>query len=425
MTDRIQDNPTSKSLMNDLGRFKALSDLVGWLEKVGIRNEKIPEAIREFPQLYAQAQQLVKMPDEFNTHFSKAGWIAYESFNAETMKSAIELANAGRIDEAEKLLVEHFLTEDAVKFPLVRLCAHPKFQARRQLAELALEDHLNRRFHASVPLVLTLIDGFVNDVVPTGFFSENADLTAWDSIAGHSSGLLELKSVFTKHRGRTTDNEILVPYRNGILHGRDLGFANANVSAKCWATLFAVSDWARALENQSLETSPEKADPTLWESIKLLAANDKRKKVLDRWRPRIIAIGDDIPVCAAPSEYREGSPERAAVEFLDAWKSRNFGRMAESLDVFHKQPKSQRAGELRSTIGEFELNSFELVGIEDQAAAITEVAFQVNTTRGCKTGEDRVTLRLVHLEENDPIPYPAETGLWKIVSSPVAQLLQE
>lgn len=36
---------------------------------------------------------------------------------------------------------------------------------------------------------------------------------------------------------------IYFPYRNGILHGRDLAYGNEIVSSKCIVMLFAIRDW--------------------------------------------------------------------------------------------------------------------------------------------------------------------------------------
>ena len=56
------------------------------------------------------------------------------------------------------------------------------YRPRYDLAEKAKEDYLAGRYHACVPVVLTIIDGIVNDIEQKGFFAQGVDLTAWDSI---------------------------------------------------------------------------------------------------------------------------------------------------------------------------------------------------------------------------------------------------
>ena len=76
-----------------------------------------------------------------------------------------------------------------------------------------------------------------------GFFAEGTDVTAWDCLVGCSDGLTKMKGIFNKGRNKTNHEEIRVPYRNGILHGRDLNYGNEYVSCKCVALMFALADW--------------------------------------------------------------------------------------------------------------------------------------------------------------------------------------
>src|SRR3954454_2591156 len=82
----------------------------------------------------------------------------------------------------------------------------------------------------------------------TGLRSERADLTAWDSVEGHPTALPALKNVMCTPRQKRRTESLRVPHRHGILHGRDLGFANQLVAAKCWGALFALGEWARKVE---------------------------------------------------------------------------------------------------------------------------------------------------------------------------------
>lgn len=83
-------------------------------------------------------------------------------------------------------------------------------------------------------------------------------MTAWDSIAAHETGLQTIASLFSESRNKTNDEVITLPYRNGILHGRELAFDNKLVAAKVWATLFAIKDWSVAFSNKPNENEKEK-----------------------------------------------------------------------------------------------------------------------------------------------------------------------
>lgn len=66
----------------------------------------------------------------------------------------------------------------------------------------------------------------------SGVFAQPADLTAWDCIAVHETGLQFLPSLMTKGRNKTNEDSIHIPYRYGILHGRELAFDNKLVAVK-------------------------------------------------------------------------------------------------------------------------------------------------------------------------------------------------
>lgn len=70
---KIKDNPTSAELLNNTKSFEALSKVVAFFEKIGIKNEKISEAFKKFPDLYRQTEELVNMPDRFNEHLCPSG----------------------------------------------------------------------------------------------------------------------------------------------------------------------------------------------------------------------------------------------------------------------------------------------------------------------------------------------------------------
>ncbi len=306
--DKIKDNPTCAELLKNAQGMDALSKVVAFFEKLGIKNKNISEAFKQVPNLVSKTQELVNMPDRFNELFSKKGWIAYESLNFEIMSKAVKLADEGKFEEANELIVEHY-NEDTLKWGLTFMKALEEYCIRDHLAQKAKEDYLEGRYHACVPVVLTIIDGIVNDVEQKGFFAEGVDLTAWDSIAAHSTGLQELSRLFNSPRKKTTTEKITVPYRHGILHGRDLGFDNKIVAAKAWATLFVIRDWALAIRQGKKYPKEKEPEPSFIEVLKSYAKTQEQKKKLEVWKPRDLTPGKNFPEAGLPEDYEKNSPE--------------------------------------------------------------------------------------------------------------------
>jgi hypothetical protein len=204
-----------------------------------------------------------------------------------------------------------------------------------------------------------------------GFFAEETDLAAWDSIAANDRGLNALKSIFMKGRRATTTDAISIPYRNGIMHGMDLGYDNPMVAAKAWAALFAVRDWAIRVERNELRESPPKPSPTFAEVLREVAQLEDVKRALAAWMPREIRIGVEAPAHGPLDAYTEHSAERCLYEFLSFWQRRNYGHMARLLKQVRGKPVPPQ--EVRGAFDWRVLKDFEFVSIKDTAAAICEI----------------------------------------------------
>ena len=118
-----------------------------------------------------------------------------------------------------------------------------QLHVRRKLIDYALEDDRAGRYYSAVPLLLMVIDGAMNDATGKGFHASDITLDVWDSLMVADGAIYKIKEIFQKGRKKTRTERIDVPYRNGILHGMDLGYDNSTVTAKCWCFLFIVRDW--------------------------------------------------------------------------------------------------------------------------------------------------------------------------------------
>lgn len=265
---QIKDNYSFKEMDMTIKGFDNFQQIYLLAKQFGINDPKVEEAFQRFDTAKMQYKVLKHIPDRFNHFFAKKGWIAFETLNFTLMENCVRLAEQGRPNEAEGLLIGYFTNREQVSFLVTRIMSLKEFRRRRSLMLKALEDHFSGRYYASVPLFLMIIDGFVNDFEHVGFFAENVDLTVWDTIAAHDSGLGTIARIFGKSRKKTNDEEITLPYRNGILHGRDLGYDNVKVSAKALSTLLALRDWADAIKAGKKDIDKEFVPPTLEETHK-------------------------------------------------------------------------------------------------------------------------------------------------------------
>jgi hypothetical protein len=184
-----------------------------------------------------------------------------------------------------------------------------------------------------------------------------------------------LAGVFNKGRYKTTSDQITIPYRNGILHGMDLGYDNKMVAAKAWAALFSVRDWAIKAEQGLLDPQPPE-NPISWSQvIKQINENEVDKLKLQEWKPRVIKIGQDIPATGGPDDYEDLTPERTLALFLSKWKDAkpNYGTMADCILLNSRDNKNAMPARIRKIYNSKHLQSFEFTGIRDTAAARTVI----------------------------------------------------
>jgi hypothetical protein len=266
----------------ELAAFRALSRARGVLRIFGKTGAKIASELDKIPGLAAQFEQLGSAPDRFNKHYLPRGWLYFERLNSDVANSAISLAEHGSLEEGEKWLLNHF-SHETVRLHLKAMSAVQACRPRMKLLGLAATDYEEERYHACVPVVLAQIDGLVRDLDEEFFDKKGArNLVAYDSVSAHPEALPALAKVLSKHQGTTVDSPIEIPYRHGILHGRELGYASRITAAKSWVALFSLRDWATRAEQGRLGPPPPKPEPSWRDLLQQLREIEQEKRATNR-----------------------------------------------------------------------------------------------------------------------------------------------
>lgn len=410
----IKDNPTTKKLQEEM---EGMSNLLKIAKLFGL---EVSKNLSEVDEMKQDLSTLAKLPDEFNTAFGDKGWIAYESFSIPVMKKAIELFNQGDEIAAENEIIDYYNADNIRMMIIGRLSLVEEYIPRKQLALYALEEYEAKHYYACVPLLLMIIDGIVNDISKeAGFFAEKTDVTSWDSIAGHYTGLTHLKTIYNKSRKKTNTEEIFMPYRNGILHGRDLNYNNIYVAAKCWCCLAAVLDWGKDIANGKKEAPPPEKPKTLSETLHelkdvVVSHNDiqKFRHRIEKWQARDIQIHSNETKNISPTELKQFSPERAIIEFVNLWQKKNYGYMANY--IYSREQKSDVIKTMRRIFEHKTLLDYKIIKIEDKAPVITHVTLEL--TVECKNNITTKTIEFRMIYEGNQVINGDEGGQWKLVN---------
>jgi len=233
-------------------------------------------------------------------------------------------------------------------------------------------------------------------------------LIAWDSISAQEGGLPDLVELMASPRYETTAGPIEVPYRHGILHGRDLGYASRIVAVKAWAALFSLRDWAIKFERGETSPPPVEPAPSLRDTLERLADVERQRRQIEAWEPR-----SEI---ALPSHGREppvDSPEAAAMAWLRAWQERDFDAIANWTQIRRQERQAGLASALEATFGFRELERFEMVGIRDAAAALSEVTAEL-TFAGDEPSVRMTANVILEDEEGRPVVRGTGPGRWGV-----------
>lgn len=357
----------------------------------------------------------------FNKYFSDLGWCAYDSMNMSLMKDAITAYENSGVDAGEKVLIEYYQQDVKNHIHWIKNKAEP-FSQRHEMIQHAFNDHFEGRYYASVPLFLIIIDGAVNDYTKSkGFFADGTDVTAWDCLVGCSDGLTKMKGIFNKGRNKTNHDEIQLPYRNGILHGRDLNYGNEYVSCKCVALMFALADWMNirdSEEKRKAKFEKESNPPPISESLKKLKENALQREEIRKWQPREVIVGKDIPLVPTIEDCTEYQYVIPVIEAFNAWKAKNYGALSIYFNSLFNYEKSEkrRAGECRQMFSSKNFCSFEIKEIEERACSMSRILVQVDWDIGGKPFSEPLEFGCVYQNEDEKPVLPWRgNGKWTLI----------
>lgn len=419
---KITDNESTKELLDTvkfLDEAKSICEAIPFSEKIFPKFENV---LSSFAQLKDQTSILL-LPDKFNELFSTHGWIAYESMSAEVIKNAIHLHETSGLDVADAYLAETY-DEAILNWGIMRFTSYFEFRRRMRLAELAKIDYLEGRYHACVPLLLSLLDGIVNDVSKhVGFFAGNTNLTAWDCIAGHETGLQNLAGLLNKGRNKTSEDSITIPYRNGILHGRDLAFDNKIVAAKCWAALFAIRDWASALQDGKKEASHKK-ELSWQEFFSKINETNQINKALENWKARSVSDMPYLPFNGNISELPSNTPEAIVGRFINNWQAKRFGPLSEDLLNYTNPSQGIKAGRAKQDFSKYTPTSYVILDVNDETSAISNVLVEFSFEIESKIINRNLLIRMCYVDtENNLLPRNFENGRWQIIQNSFSEVI--
>ena len=170
-------------------------------------------------------------------------------------------------------------------------------------------------------------------------------------------------------------------------------------------------------ERNQLEASPEEPEITWKELLQKIQDNERDKQALANWQPRNSIIGKTVPNYGEPSDYQENTPERKLAEFLNFWKSNNYGYMAKCIysrigDSISSYPKY-----VREEYYEKRLKSWQFSEVFDSSPAVTLITIKVIYEENDLTQTKHLQARMILHDDKDIVFFRGKPGSrWALVS---------
>lgn len=384
-------------------------------------SSKARKAKADLEKIQAEIDDHSKAQEVFTERYAPDGWSLFAGMATPTM---FELVDATE-ENGTAILTSYHLKPDTLHALRQRLKSE-NLRPWFDIYETAKERVEAEDFVSAVPLVLLIIDGIVTKLTGKHAFSGGTDAPVFDTLASGQGGIADLLRLLGQQRGSVTTKPLQAPYRHGILHGMDLNFGHAVVAAKAFNALHAVIDYCERKADEKVrvaEALEEQYVPPIRETLKGIADNAKTNKMIGAWSARPLKSFEDGAGQAELAVFGEGSPEAAAMAYLQALSQGNYGRLAAHTVDFLKRPNRERAKDFKTRLADVGTCEWRILQVKDEAPAVSEVQAHVWGTSEGRSWSYKGTIRLIHSGEDDkPAVYGAETGRWKAIEFFLAKL---
>lgn len=377
----------------------SIDNLIGTyheLDTLGLMNEDLQKG-----------SEILDVVRKFNPMFKDEAWVLNNYLPFDSCQSALFLAEKGKLDKANLALIEG-VTDGIDKF-MLHLAGAPAFNDRKAILENARELYLQGNHSAAVLLLLIALDGISNDIANLGIFAQNSDLGAWDSITQYEETFTYIQENFlTKSRTKTNLEEIYLPYRNGILHGRDVNFSNSHVSAKCWNILFTLRTWYMDKKDEPYKKKQ------LIKKANLKNKNEIYDHYLNRFQERLNKSG--------PTE--DFGVLDIVTTFFNSWQHQQWAKIVPLMYHLVGKHKGKAAREVKENYSKFELKDYRIIGFSNENPSSASVQSILSVLTHGELKKHTINLRINYsCDELLAIPIGHPNGTWGIVQNSLSEIL--
>lgn len=443
-----------QSTLNNLEEFKKFLKIVApyrYSARV-ILGQLTPQ----IESLRPQADKFIescKQVDDFNNKFNSKAWLCYGKTSLTIVGECLSKSDD---DEAEELLADYFCNTVA---NIINLSASPQslLGSHAEMIHHAYKLTQEGDYLAAIPLLLMVIDGISNNVFVSGIFSDKSKSKAIAPNHDYIMAFEKVRRRLNRPRKNINTNKISLPFRHGIIHGKDTNYATKTNAGKCWNFLGATLDLLESINPQNnIRSHPQIGDNeqhasaeeyTLCELLELydkfyediIKTNEASKEWLDKYfsLPEISDLNtiNNIVDERQIEELDDDLVLHCVIRLFHYWQKERFDLLQGYIDriayleyrvnekkVSENQHEYIRTRYLRDFLGNYKLSNFKIIGQDGELkGSLRTITVQASiiSTNGLN---ETITFRINMQDMNATRDLKIETNStfkrnWKLVSS--------
>lgn len=287
-------NEIEPSIRNQVEKMPSVIELRKQIRGLSIVSSLLgnKETKQDAKKIEEELNETLKIVEQFYSILGKRNWVFSDALNLDRVKEILGKDNA---DKVEKALIAYLKEPCVLEMQIDRLNSFPDMRPRLALLRKAEIDYREGRYYSSTLVVVTVMDGFVNDANKasrTGLHAlKPEELASEDCVATVFAGLPSVQRIFTKTARKRIDTPLYEVQRHALMHGMATDFDNDIIASKAWCMLFAIADWKKSKEKVA---TSEKDESSLIDAIrKAKSIHDETRKnlaLLDKWEKHEVGL---------------------------------------------------------------------------------------------------------------------------------------
>ncbi len=400
--------------MTDNGRsikeqIQGLSSVIGLKQKtkaLRIANlfVRSKEVERQVKAIEDELTRITGIVERFYKTLGKRHWVFSDALSLDRVDKIVK---KGSPEESEAALIGYLKEPGTLSGPINRLNRFPDMRPRLDLLRKAEADYQQGRYYSAVLVVVSVMDGFVNDFNKTERRGLHAraprEMASNDCAATVFAGLPSVQEVFTKSAYKRNDEPLFEVERHALMHGMATNYNNEVIASKAWCMLFAIADWAKSNEEPHSEKKTVDAIETIGQQLEQKMRNKRNRELLNQWEAHEVDLSN-------PSQF-DAAVINAIVDYCSAWKNGNYGRLSCFFPNYTNKSEGSMAGEARMLYSPHPITNFKILEISRPAAAIAEISIRLESAESCW----RARIRLARQDDSGHPAAEWEPGNWKVM----------